>query len=630
MGLRQRALAAVGRLVVASIGEQEAQGLLDDQLTSKDLDGSYDDVSDGQSDGDVEDAVAPVRLAVPLPPGYDDVAQRGQLIAALHANPAMGPAWQVESITDNVATVFKGSPSTADPGRPDLLTIAPGAKAKATSAPETAAWADSQGRTLVEWDFLHGRFVTAATPPAERRLRDKVAEYLKISNEPWRIDMSVEWSVNPRTRLGEVTVITVHRSPAILSKEKRRETWLEVTESVVPAPDGTNWWVQDDSAEGHITLRRAEDPLGAIIDYPWDADVSVTSIPFGIDAKRTPITLGLLELNMLLGGSPGSGKSGGLATLLCGIARLENVAIIGLDPKKVELSPWRTRFSRISRYAEDSTVVLGAIIEEMSRRYDWLEERDLKKIGLKQLSAEMPLIVVVVDELADLVSMGATPVEKAADTQRASRIRRIVALGRAAGIIGIFATQKPQSNVVPTELRDLIQMRVGYATTTSDMSNTILGAGMNLLGGLSHEIPANLKGVCYIVSDTSRTPVRGRTYFIPDGEGLEGEKSPVRVISERYAHLRVELPWMPAEGEPGKDSEPDQYVVLGAVPTTKAGITKPTTVELDDLVMTLEDLGDDSDEEEVPTWARDFAAVQGSEPFDEDVEESNPFAQFMV
>lgn len=105
------------------------------------------------------------------------------------------------------------------------------------------------------------------------------------------------------------------------------------------------------------------------------------------------------------------------------------------------------------------------------------QKKKKKKITPEMLTDELPLLVVVIEGLADLVSTGVTSEEVKANKQRATLIRRLIALGRAAGVVVIAATQKPQSDVVPTALRDLIQLRVGFATTNDAMTDTILGAG---------------------------------------------------------------------------------------------------------------------------------------------------------
>ncbi|HLS31990.1 MAG TPA: FtsK/SpoIIIE domain-containing protein, partial [Brevibacterium sp.] len=327
--------------------------------------------------------------------------------------------------------------------------------------------------------------------------------------------------------------------------------------------------------------------------------------------------------------TPGGGKSGGITALLSGIARLEHVALIGLDPKRVEQTLWRPRFSRIATEPDDATAVLEALRDEMERRYQWLQEQGLKKIGPGQLTSERPLLVVVIDELADLVSVGSTKEEKAEELKRSTLIRRLIALGRAAGVVVIAATQKPQSDVVPTALRDLIQLRVAYATTNPAMTETILGAGMAQTGGLSHEISAAERGVAYIVTETSRTPRRVRTRWVPDEE--------VAGIAERYAHLRVELPWMPDESQVQRRSMREGEVITPVAAPTPA----PVIEDLGTIDLGLDDLGldipapepdavpaDDPGEEEFAfddpapsARPRDTETSAGEEEFEFDVEE---------
>jgi hypothetical protein len=97
-------------------------------------------------------------------------------------------------------------------------------------------------------------------------------------------------------------------------------------------------------------------------------------------------------------------------------------------------------------------------------------------------------------------------------------------------------------------VRDIIQERVGYATTNADMTDTILGKGMASNGALCHEIPARSKGVCYIVNEKSRVPVKARTYWVPDED--------VSRIAQETAHLRVQLDSMdPSKDEPDLDDD---------------------------------------------------------------------------
>lgn len=387
---------------------------------------------------------------------------------------------------------------------------------------------------------------------------------------------------------GSLRTVAVTRAPVIPDPGKRRDMWLNAITTLAPAPDGSRWVFAEDQGLGHILLSLERDPLREVRDYDWAIEPSYKAIPFGVDEQGASVSLGLLEVNHLVGGTPGGGKSGGVTALLCGIARLKHVAIVGLDPKRVEQAMWAPRFSRIAKDPDDASEVLGAIVDEMDRRYRWMEEQGIKKLSPGVLSPAMPLVVLVIDELADLVSVGATKEEKAADAERSTRIRRIIALGRAAGIVVIAATQKPQSDVVPTSLRDLIQLRVAYATTNPAMTETILGAGMAQVGGLSHEISAAERGVCYVVPETSRTPRRMRTYWVPDEEVAE--------IAERYAGMRVELPWLPAS----RPTRPRVRREGEIIEPARSRSTEPEVVveEVEDV--SLDDLGLDFTFEEEP------------------------------
>lgn len=498
---------------------------------------------------------ARVRHTIELPATYNDLRARGALLRRLGEKFGEGD-WQVERMLldgDKVhMTVVDGLPVARPDGAVWRLSDALGPRG-AGMLDTIAQDRDGVGRgaSVVQYDWDARRAVVAALPPATREVRDTLARALKV--DPWQLEVSVAFS--PQT--GKPALVHVWRGASLVRTDSktgrdraRHQAWLSVVRDIWPTQGDDVWAVSyDDAAHDRIALSCSADPLAQILEYPWNETVDYTSLPFGMDADGHLVTMGLLELNFLLGGTPGGGKSGGITTLLAGIARLEHVAIVGLDPKRVEQGEWEPRFSRIAiGNGDDSSLVLEALNEEMERRYDHLHAQRRKKFTPKEFSDEWPMIVVVIDELADLVAVAADKDGKAEEAARSTLIRRLIAMGRAAGIVLLTATQKPQSEVVPTALRDLIQLRVAYATTNSAMTDTILGAGMAMNGADSHEIPASLRGVCYYVNETSRDPLRARTFWIPDAD-VEG-------IAQRYAHLRVELPWMPKPPTPhsGQDT----------------------------------------------------------------------------
>lgn len=397
----------------------------------------------------------------------------------------------------------------------------------------TARLAESQGLALVSFD---GYEATAApllsyVLPIRRNIARILTEAGSKTTKPHEVHVEVtKWSAEePRP-----DEIQVRARLLNMDASTAGNLWKSVMRQI---PELTGVWRSSfDASTGVVTWRHG-DPLSQGVAYRWDEPVTYNAVPTFADENGDTVFLGLYESNILLGGVPGSGKSGGATALLAGIGRLENCALVGLDPKRVELNMWRERFSVIAKKDEHASEVLAALLEEMERRYEWLEQNDLKKVPFDRF-AEKPLIVVLIDELADLVSIGVTKEEKAAELQRQTAIRRLIAKGRAAGIVVIAATQKPSSDVISTSLRDLIQQRVAFATTNREMTETILGSGASQNGGLSHEIPKQ-PGTAFILNEGSRVPKRVRAMWIPD-EDVAG-------IAASVAHLRVPLPFLPTE-----------------------------------------------------------------------------------
>lgn len=500
--------------------------------------------------GGVLSAIAPSTMPehggtlIRLPDGYDDMTMRLQLIAAIEKNaPGM---------------VFYGfpSPEYAEVGTEEGRKLhygGRGAKLMTPKPMKTAELAavierDSAGYKLASYNPVTGIVVLAKIDPQTLAIRKNLAAIL--SAEPSDLEVTLHWAAQPQPRLSAV-VLSTPVLDGIGDPSKRAALYEQLA---LTLPGGVEYRAHEERRANGIAVIFAafDDPLNGVLRYPTSERPTLRSVPFAVDENGKTIRIGLLEGNCLLGGTPGSGKSGGATALLAGIAALPNVALIGLDPKRVELSLWRDRFSVIAKKEEDATTVLAATVEEMERRYEWLESAGLKKITETEISPTMPLLVLMIDELADLVSIGVTKPEKDAELERSTMIRRLIAKGRAAGIVVITATQKPQSDVIPTAMRDLIQQRVAYATTNAAMTDTILGAGMASNGGLAHNIAASEKGVCYIVNETSREPVRARTFWIAD-EDVAG-------VAASTAHNRVELPWMPIIA-PAPTPTPPQPVV---------------------------------------------------------------------
>lgn len=435
----------------------------------------------------------------------------------------------------NVATsrgIFEAEPNARPRARVKPLELPVGSSERAVrDAAERLARLESAA--IVGIDVLDRTVTLTPILRSVAALRDRIAELLSAGKQVSAsdIDVSVLWGAD-----GHAESVTVRTRAQVVDPSAARERWKAVLSQLAPLVD---YRLVFDAATGTVVFAHG-DPLAEGAAYRWDETVAHTSIPFGIDEDGNTFCLGLFERNILLGGVPGSGKSGGATAILAGISRLPGVALVGLDPKRVELSLWEPRFSMIAKRDEHASAVLEALLVEMERRYEWLDERGLKKVPLDRLQ-EMPLIVVLIDELAEVVSGGVTKDEKGAQEARSTAIRRLIAKGRAAGFVVITATQKPSANIVPTELRDLIQQRISFATTNPSMTDVILGFGSSQLGGLSHEIPTDMPGTAYSMPEGSRVPQRVRAFWIPD-EDVAG-------IAKSTEDKRVLLPFLPTEAQ---------------------------------------------------------------------------------
>lgn len=292
-------------------------------------------------------------------------------------------------------------------------------------------------------------------------------------------------------------------------------------------------WELGGCAEGvALVLKDGTDPLaGAIVPGQLSGAPSLENgCPVAVDRNGRTIDVPVLESNVLIGGIPKSGKSGLQTILLVGLAQIPNLALIGLDPKRVELSPWASRFSLVETQVSEMAPLLRKILEEIDRRYEVLQENRRKK----WLPEDGPILALVVDELAQVTSSG----DKKGDAERADLLRQIVAVGRAAGVFVSLATQKPSSDVVPTGLRDLITQRIAMRCTTREQAQTVLGGVPSEVLETVTSIPHGQSGVGVFTTESGDV-VRARAAWVPD------EKVPS--VSEALQHLRVYLPWLSAE-----------------------------------------------------------------------------------
>ncbi len=201
--------------------------------------------------------------------------------------------------------------------------------------------------------------------------------------------------------------------------------------------------------------------------------------------------------HLLIAGRTGSGKSVCINTLLVSLLYQnspEDLKLILVDPKRVELSAYKGIPHLKTEVIVDNKKVVNVLkwaVAEMERRYKVLEEakvRDLQTYREKYNRGEtvtrvnlesnevteepmenLPYIVIVIDEMADLMSAHGKEVE--------ALIIRLAQMSRAIGIHLILATQRPSVEVLTGLIKANIPTRIAFQVTTQIDSRTILDSG---------------------------------------------------------------------------------------------------------------------------------------------------------
>lgn len=189
------------------------------------------------------------------------------------------------------------------------------------------------------------------------------------------------------------------------------------------------------------------------------------------DLSKTP--------HLLIAGATGSGKSVCLNTLIIGILYKylpEEVKLLMIDPKVVELSIFNGIPHLLVPVVTDPKKAAGALywaVNEMTKRYKLFADNNVRNIeGYNELLAKgiikekLPLIVIIIDELADLMMVCPNEVE--------DYIARLSQMARAAGMHLVIATQRPSVDVITGVIKANIPSRISFAVSSSIDSRTIL------------------------------------------------------------------------------------------------------------------------------------------------------------
>mgnify|MGYP002621483355 FL=1 len=261
--------------------------------------------------------------------------------------------------------------------------------------------------------------------------------------------------------------------------------------------------------------------------------------------------------HLLIAGATGSGKSVTIHSLLTSLLfrnAPENLRFILIDPKRVELTLYNQIPHLLTPTITDPKKAILALKwagKEMSRRYDLLEKasvRDIesyhrnvlapllkkrKKEDTSPLPDQMPYIVIVIDELADIMQSYPRELEAA--------VVRLAQMSRAVGIHLILSTQRPSVNVITGLIKANIPARIALQVSSQIDSRTILDAsGAEKLLGAGDML--------YLSGEMSK-PKRIQSAYITESE----VKKVVGYLRDSYQH---ELPDEISFSQTQDDSNP--------------------------------------------------------------------------
>lgn len=237
---------------------------------------------------------------------------------------------------------------------------------------------------------------------------------------------------------------------------------------------------------------------------------SLLTLALGKDTAGQVLIADLADMpHLLVAGTTGSGKTVCLNSIILSMLfkySPQQLKFLMVDPKMVELSQYNPIPHALCPAVTDPkkvTAALGWVVGEMENRYSLLAQAGSRNIAdYVSKGNDMPYIVVVIDELADLMQVCAKEVESA--------ITRLAQLSRAVGIHLVLATQRPSVDVITGVIKANFPARVSFKVASKVDSRTVLdmNGAENLIG----------KGDMLFLKPGEAKPIRGQCCYVSDEE----------------------------------------------------------------------------------------------------------------
>jgi S-DNA-T family DNA segregation ATPase FtsK/SpoIIIE len=348
-----------------------------------------------------------------------------------------------------------------------------------------------------------------ASDTEQRSTAQAIADTLATFDIPARV---VAWVAGPTVTLFEVEIAKGVRLSRVtaLADDLALSLAASTVRILAPIPGKALVGIEVPN------VRRTSVTLGDVLAPAGEGGPLLLAI--GKDVAGAPVLADLATMpHLLIGGTTGSGKSVAINAMLMSILMRTTpaeVRLILIDPKRVELSAYNSvphLYVPVVTEPKEAASALAWSVSEMERRLKVLQGAGAKHIGQyngmvqggkgPEGAEELPYLVIVIDELADLMMVAAKEVEDS--------VVRIAQLARAAGIHLVVATQRPEANVVTGIIKANITNRIAFNVASSIDSRVILDQpGAEKLVGLGDMLfstpawpkPKRIQG-CYVAEE---------------------------------------------------------------------------------------------------------------------------------
>ncbi|OIO67609.1 MAG: cell division protein FtsK [Zetaproteobacteria bacterium CG_4_9_14_3_um_filter_49_83] len=311
-----------------------------------------------------------------------------------------------------------------------------------------------------------GDTLQAMSKMLENKLMDYRVEGAVVSVQPGPVVVQFEFEPAPGTKVARIISLQDDLARSISAISVRVAGNIPGKNTIgIEIPNETREMVQlSDVLSSHtFTDKKKSIPMALGVDIAGQAVV--------VDLAKMP--------HLLVAGTTGSGKSVSVNTMICSMLMThspETLRLIMVDPKMLELSMYEDiphLLVPVVTSPHKATKALAWAVFEMERRYKEMSEAKVRNLeGYNRLAAKdpdmeaLPLIVILIDELADLMMVAGKEVEQS--------ICRIAQKARAAGIHLILATQRPSVDVITGLIKANLPSRLAFQVSSKIDSRTIL------------------------------------------------------------------------------------------------------------------------------------------------------------